>query len=70
LGLRKANNYTLLTFDEDFVELLNLYGYPPKIIWLGFGNLGTLQIAQRLMSSETTIIDFLCNLEAGILEIY
>jgi predicted nuclease of predicted toxin-antitoxin system len=37
----KANKYVILTFDEDFVELQNLYGYPPKIIWLRTGNVNT-----------------------------
>ncbi|MGY3211006.1 DUF5615 family PIN-like protein [Mucilaginibacter sp. HD30] len=28
----KANNYTILTFDEDFSDLQNLLSFPPKII--------------------------------------
>jgi len=27
----KSNQYTILTFDEDFAELQNLYSYPPKL---------------------------------------
>lgn len=30
----RQNNFTIVTFDEDFNELSNLKGYPPKIIWL------------------------------------
>lgn len=35
----KTNRYTILTLDEDFVELQNLLSYPPKVIWLRTGNL-------------------------------
>jgi len=27
----KSNQYTILTFDEDFSDLQNLYSYPPKL---------------------------------------
>jgi len=32
------NNYTIVTFDSDFIDLATLKGSPPKIIWLRFGN--------------------------------
>lgn len=41
----KTNQYTILTFDEDFWELQNLYSFPPKIIWLRTGNVNTQAIA-------------------------
>lgn len=28
----KTNNYSILTFNEDFGELQNLHSFPPKII--------------------------------------
>ena len=34
---RKANA-TVITKDQDFVNLLNQHGSPPKIIWLTCGN--------------------------------
>ena len=39
------NDYTIVTFDSDFIELSNLRGFPPKIIWLRFGNASNLKIA-------------------------
>lgn len=66
----KENQYNILTFDEDFSELQNLYSFPPKIIWLRTGNLSTKTIADRLINIENEITAFLKNEEAGIYEIY
>lgn len=66
----KTNQYQIVTFDEDFIELQNLYAYPPKIIWLRLGNCSTKEIAQRLTNLEAKIIDFLINDDSGIFEIY
>ncbi|WP_184550683.1 DUF5615 family PIN-like protein [Mucilaginibacter sp. FT3.2] len=66
----KANSYTILTFDEDFCELQNLYSYPPKIIWLRTGNVGTQKIADLLNSLKEDINQFLSNDELGIYEVY
>jgi predicted nuclease of predicted toxin-antitoxin system len=66
----KTNDYHILTFDEDFAELQNLYSYPPKVIWLRTGNLNTSQIATKLLSLEKEIADFLQADELGIYEIY
>jgi predicted nuclease of predicted toxin-antitoxin system len=34
----KDSNYTIVTFDTDFYDLVTLYGHPPKVIWLRLGN--------------------------------
>jgi predicted nuclease of predicted toxin-antitoxin system len=66
----KSNNFNILTFDEDFSEIQNLYSYPPKIIWLRTGNMSTNEIAALLMKFEDDINNFLTNEELGIYEIY
>ncbi|TFF40944.1 DUF5615 family PIN-like protein [Mucilaginibacter psychrotolerans] len=66
----KANNYTVLTFDEDFSELQNLLSYPPKIIWLRTGNVSTSEIASLLLKYEKRIEAFLTDDESGIYEIH
>ena len=66
----KANQYTILTFDEDFSELQNLYSYPPKVIWLRTGNVSTGEIVSLLLSLQDNIRDFLSNNELGIYEVY
>lgn len=34
----KHNGCTIVTFDADFYEIQTIKGYPPKIVWLRFGN--------------------------------
>ena len=51
----KANNYCIVTFDADFIDLSNLRGFPPKIIWLRIGNTSTQYIAERLRKEKENI---------------
>ena len=65
----KANNYSIVTFDSDFIDLSNLRGFPPKIIWLRIGNTSTKKIAERILMEQTNILEFLNNSENAFLEI-
>jgi predicted nuclease of predicted toxin-antitoxin system len=65
----QRNNFHVLTFDEDFTDLHNLLGFPPKIIWMRTGNMTTLEIATRLLSLKKSIVEFLKNDELGVFEI-
>ena len=65
----KANQYTIITFDEDFIELQNLFSYPPKIIWVRAGNTKTAQIAVMLLYYNESIANFLNDPESGVYEI-
>ncbi len=66
----KTNNYAILTFDEDFSEIQNIYNYPPKIIWLRTGNVSTSDIAELLKSLRNEIDKFLRDTSLGTYEIY
>ena len=63
------NNFIVVTFDADFYEFSNLYGHPPKIIWLRFGNNTTSGIAQVLIEKKELINDFIKRDEFSCLEI-
>ena len=65
----KINDYTIVTFDSDFFDLTNLYGFPPKIIWFKIGNTSTRQIAQLLIDRIDLIKEFVENNEISCLEI-
>jgi predicted nuclease of predicted toxin-antitoxin system len=66
------NNYAIITFDSDFIDLANLKGSPPKIIWLRFGNSTNIKIANKLLSNARTIREFIldANSEIAFLEIH
>ncbi len=57
----KLNGFTIVTYDADFFELSNLFGIPPKIIWLRIGNKKTSEIAGLIIKRREIILDFLSN---------
>ncbi|MFW0715607.1 DUF5615 family PIN-like protein [Pedobacter sp. N23S346] len=63
------NNFVVVTFDADFYEFSNLYGHPPKIIWLRVGNNTTYEIAEVLIMKKQLINDFIEQDEFSCLEI-
>ncbi len=66
----KRHNYIVVTFDEDFYDLLNIFGAPPKVIWLRFGNLPTDDIAKKLIAQKSDIEILATDSDTEILEIY
>jgi len=65
----KKNDFCIVTFDADFIDISTLKGFPPKIIWLRIGNTSTEKIAEKLRSQDHTIKDFLKYNEIAFLEI-
>ena len=65
----RTNNFAIVTFDSDFVDLSVVKGTPPKIIWLRTGNLTTKAISSLLHGNAANIQNFLNYEENGILEI-
>ena len=63
------NNYCIVSFDYDFVDLSTLKGFPPKIIVLRIGNSGTEKIISRLNKEVITIREFLSSDDTAFLEI-
>jgi predicted nuclease of predicted toxin-antitoxin system len=55
----KDQGYTIVTFDADFYELSNLFGHPPKIIWLRIGNSSTNELSKFLLDRAELINSFL-----------
>jgi predicted nuclease of predicted toxin-antitoxin system len=66
-----TNNYTIITFDSDYIDLATIKGTPPKIIWLRFGNSSNLKLANKLILNASSIKSFIedANPELGFLEI-
>lgn len=63
-------NYSIITNDDDFVDLSNLNGHPPKVIIFKTGN-QTVQYLENLISIHLHVIkDFESQNEFGVLEIF
>jgi predicted nuclease of predicted toxin-antitoxin system len=68
--LAQKNNYIIVTYDEDFNDIQTLRGFPPKIIWLRFGNQTNLYVANKIILYRQQIEQLNESDELGILEIY
>lgn len=66
----KTNDYIIIKFDEDFEELSNLYGFPPKVILLRLGNSSPNFIANILLERFMDIESSFDENEYGVLEIF
>lgn len=55
----KQNDYSIITFDADFLDISSLKGHPPKIIWLRFGNTSTDMLAEILTAKYEIIKEFI-----------
>ena len=65
----KENQYTIVTFDYDFVDLALVNGFPPKVIWLHTGNLTTKFITELFEENIESIKVFIDSDSKGLLEI-
>jgi predicted nuclease of predicted toxin-antitoxin system len=61
------NEYTIVTNDSDFNDLLLIYGFPPKIIWMKTGNTSTDNNANMLILNKVRVLDFMNDIENGIM---
>lgn len=65
----KVNNYCIVTFDSDFIDLSTLKGFPPKIIWFRTGNTTTDYLTEVIRTNSIIIRAFLTNDEEASLEL-
>lgn len=66
----KQNNFVIITNDEDFVDLVNVKGFPPKVVLLRTGNQNRLFIANLLIQRKTEIQGLKESDEIGLLEVF
>ena len=62
------NNYVIITKDNDFLNLMELRGFPPKIVLLKTGNNSSRGLLELLVNKKSMIEDLIKN-EYGLLEI-
>ena len=65
----KQNNYCIVTYDFDFIDIATLRGFPPKIIWLRIGNTTTEKIITKLKEETKQIKEFISSHENAFLEL-
>ena len=65
-----SNDFTIVTRDSDYNELLVLRGFPPKVIWIRRGNCSTNEIETMLRSHIEDIQLLAIDQTFGILTLY
>lgn len=65
-----ANNYTILTQDDDFFLLAQLRGQQEKVVCLRFGNRRVRDIAGQLRLQAGLIAEFIAEGRAACLELF
>jgi predicted nuclease of predicted toxin-antitoxin system len=63
------NGYIIITKDNDFLDLLEIKGFPPKVVLIKTGNNSSKTLADLLIDAKPRIED-LENNNYGLLEIY
>jgi predicted nuclease of predicted toxin-antitoxin system len=66
----KTNDFTIVTKDGDYNELMILFGFPPKIIWIRRGNCSTNEIENILRNHYLDIHDLTNTESLGLLTLY
>lgn len=66
----KENSFIIVTYDEDFTEFVNIYGAPPKVIWLRFGNAPVSLIVEKILLHLSDIQQLSEDKNIELLEIY
>ena len=65
----RKENLIIVTNDEDFIDFMNVKGFPPKVILLKTGNQSRLYITNLLIQRKDEILVFFNSAEVGLLEI-
>ena len=68
-GYALKNNLIIVTNDEDFIDFMNVKGFPPKVVLLKTGNQSRLYITNLLIQRREEILALSSSSEYGLLEI-
>jgi len=68
-SLQDKNDFAVVTFDSDFIDLNAMHGTPPKIVYLNTGNQTTKNIIELLMNNILRINHYLESESDEILEL-
>mgnify|MGYP002785994648 CR=1 FL=1 len=66
----KEQHYVIVTNDEDFVNLSNLYGFPPKVVLLKTGNQRTDFLKELLLKHLAAITELDTSDDTALIEIF
>jgi predicted nuclease of predicted toxin-antitoxin system len=59
----------IVTKDVDFLEMQQILGFPPKLVWMNCGNASNIIIQKKLVDNADAIRKMLSTTDAGVVEI-
>jgi len=65
----KSNDFCIVKFNSDFIDISLLKGFPPKIIWLRIGNTSTHHLFEKISANQNIIKEFLSSSDVSVLEL-
>jgi predicted nuclease of predicted toxin-antitoxin system len=65
----RENNFSIMSKDRDFADRSDVFGPPPKVVWIRIGNCSVQQLAAAIHASGPEIEEFLSDEHAGLLVI-
>ncbi|MEZ0608019.1 DUF5615 family PIN-like protein [Fibrella sp. WM1] len=66
----KTNVYVIVTNDDDFYNLANTYGFPPKVVLLRMGNQSSSSVVATRFKHTDDLRRLADSDEYGILELF
>ncbi len=66
----KQHGFHIVTQDSDFSDRTQLYGAPPKVIWLKCGNAPTRVVERILRENAQALAELDANPELHIIELF
>jgi predicted nuclease of predicted toxin-antitoxin system len=65
----RKNDLIVITNDEDFIDFINVKGFPPKVVLLKTGNQSRLYVTNLLIQRKNDILALSTSSDVGLLEI-
>ena len=65
-----AYRLIVVTNDEDFLDLVNVKGFPPKVVLLRTGNQSNLYVEQLMIKHKSDIQSLSESQDYGVLELF
>ena len=66
----KEHDYIIVTNDSDFINLMSIFGFPPKVVLLLTGNQSSQYLYNLLIDKQAEIQTLSTTNDYGIIEIF
>lgn len=65
----KSHNFAIVTKDSDFVDFINIKGYPPYLIWIRSNNVRVKEVEKIIRDNAIRILNSFEAQKIGIIQI-